>query len=356
MRDYFLSKGIHDYNEQRKGNKQRVRAYFLTATEAIDTVASLYRPVTKKGDPRIWFDGLKRFTLGNEALCIVVQDKELFVLRAADSALWASADRVGSPLHELIRRSRNVGGAIANELLQLIRERASMPLQSFGVGDKSVGWTLENALGLPPNSSRVPDYKGIEIKAGRNTGTRQTLFAQVPDWTISTLKSSGAIAHTYGYFRNGMQRLNCSLAADKINSQGLYLWIDAPDDLLRERHATRAGSSNPSLSRSYQEVVAWRLAEVKKSLLEKHHETFWVSATSTGSGIDRVFTYSNILHTKAPLAGAFATLLGLGTVTVDHLIKCPPGRAAKERGPLFKIRKTDFRLLFPPPDKYRIRP
>lgn len=321
-------------------------------------MASLYRPATKNGDPRIWFDGLKEYVHGNEALCIVALDKALFVMKAADAELWASAGTVGSPLFDLIRRAGGSEAVIAAELLHLIREKASMPLKTVTAGDTGVGMTLENALGLAPNSSRAPDYKGIELKASRGNKrvvTRTTLFAQVPNWDLSALKSSGEIAKAYGYWRNGMQRLNCELAADKINSQGLFLFIDGPDDLLRERNATRGGGSDPRVIRHYREVVAWRLAELKNILLAKHRETFWVTATSVGSGTSEEFTYTKILHTKAPLVGAFQTLLHVGTVTVDHLIKCPPGRAAKERGPLFKIKKTDFGLLFPKSETYPVK-
>lgn len=359
MRDYLRSKGIHDFSDQDQGeaHKARIRAYFLTATEAIATTASLYRPITKRGDPRIWFDGLKQFVQGNEALCIVAQDNELFVLKESDVALWASSAVTGSPLHDLIRRSKQVGGAIARELLQLIREKAAAPLKTVVAGDTGVGMTLESAIGLPPNSRRTPDYKGIELKASRKNKkafTRSTLFAKVPDWEISALKSINEILEAYGYLRNGMMRLNCQMSSNKINSQGLYLWIDARMNFLRERHTDRDDYPDPRMARSFQEVAAWKIAELNAALLEKHRETFWVSATSRGSGAEEVFTYTNILHTKAPFTGAFETLLNVGSVSVDHLIKRPEGYAPKEKGPLFKIHRKDFGLLFPKPDTYKI--
>ena len=63
VRAYFLEKGIHNYEEQPQGpdNKKLVDTFILTELSMHETQSSLYRPVTKKGDPRMWVYGLKNF-------------------------------------------------------------------------------------------------------------------------------------------------------------------------------------------------------------------------------------------------------------------------------------------------------
>ena len=55
VRAYFLENDIHNYDVQLQGegHKRMVRSYILTDMEIHETQSSLYRPVTKKGDPRM---------------------------------------------------------------------------------------------------------------------------------------------------------------------------------------------------------------------------------------------------------------------------------------------------------------
>ena len=127
--------------------------------------------------------------------------------------------------------------AVANELLGLLQALSKKgPLQAIMKGDTAIGMTIEHALGIPANSSPFPDFKGIELKSSRlnKASNRTNLFAQVPDWSISTLKSSQQIVDKYGYPRDGDLKLYCTLAANKYNSQGLGFEVDFNNDVLNE--------------------------------------------------------------------------------------------------------------------------
>lgn len=358
VRDYFSSKGIHDYALQRQGpqHKVRLQSYFFLANESVNSYASLYRPNAKMGDPRIWFDGLARYARAGDVLCIVAHRGNLLVLNASDDLLWASAQIPDSPLSEAIREINEAENKTSSRLLELIKGRVSQPLRTVRSGSTGVGATLENALGIQTNSSRAPDWNGIELKAGRRKksgGVRSTLFAQVPTWELSNLKSSKELVFKYGYPREGFQKLNCQVSAISVNSQGLFLALDEKTGLLHERFSGGERTDPKALSGSV-DVVAWEMSLLKRRLEEKHKETFWVSARSTGSGADEVFEYYEIEHTKSPMVNAFATLLDTGVVTLDHLIKSAPDGTTKERGPLFKIDRRNFGLLFPPSQIYRL--
>ena len=76
----------------------------------------------------------------------------------------------------------------------MLKKIAGNPIPSMVNADTSVGRTLETALGIDINSSKLPDYKGIELKSFRaNKGNRKNLFAQVPNWKISKFKRSAEI-------------------------------------------------------------------------------------------------------------------------------------------------------------------
>ena len=67
VRSFLKINNLHDYSIQGQGpqNKLIIPSFFITTNRLIKTEASLYRPVTKKGDPRIWFYNLK--SLANPA-------------------------------------------------------------------------------------------------------------------------------------------------------------------------------------------------------------------------------------------------------------------------------------------------
>ena len=57
LREMLREVAIHNYAEQKQGPefKALVKTYYLAPDRMIETEASLYRPITKQGDPRIWF-------------------------------------------------------------------------------------------------------------------------------------------------------------------------------------------------------------------------------------------------------------------------------------------------------------
>lgn len=57
VRQLLFDAQVHDYDKQLQGpeNKVLVPTHFVNEENLTSSAASLYRPVTKKGDPRIWF-------------------------------------------------------------------------------------------------------------------------------------------------------------------------------------------------------------------------------------------------------------------------------------------------------------
>jgi hypothetical protein len=313
-----------------------MRAFFAIDTDIIETVVSMYRPRTKKGDPRIWFRGLPAYAKPGDLMAVIVARGELYVMNVSQLVLGP-----GSAALELLGDVSDVEARDAQELLRLVRAIAARgPIRATGTGSTAVGRTLETLLGIAINSAKRPDWRSIEIKSFRGSrANRKTLFAQVPEWSLSGCKSSAEILRLLGYQRPGaIRKLYVTVSATRDNAQGLRLRLSQSEDTLIES-SSRYGSSN---------VATWRLTTLRRRLAEKHAETFWVEADSSFVDGKEYFHYRRITHTRAPIVAQLEPLLDVGSITIDHLIK-DDGARVVEKGPQLKIDDSGHRLLFPRP-------
>ncbi|WP_432471791.1 MvaI/BcnI family restriction endonuclease [Amphritea sp. HPY] len=381
FRNYLLEQDIHDFGNQKQGPsyKEVIPATILTRLSSYKTKMSLYRPETKKGDPRVWIYGLNNHATPKDIIATFNLQNHIYVLNITQEAIELDLtftneisrthprnkaceqpsprcldlfEQVSTPnaLNEILSRKRADTTETSKELLHKLKKIAAIgPIRTVRHGDTAVGFTLETALGIAANSSKSPDYKGIELKSYRknNSGkdkNRKTLFAKVPNWEISKFKSSREILSHFGYESGADFKLYCTVSTQTINSQGLSLAIDYDNGLLTEH------SSNNECG----EFACWSLKELRKQLLEKHNETFWIEAKSEIEQGVECFSYTKILHTRKPIASAFDLLLERGDITLDHLIKRNPKGRVSEKGPLFKIRPEAFPLLFPEQATYKL--
>ncbi len=345
FRKFLADEKVHDFSSQPQGpeSKVLVPAVILTAEDHfVRADASLYRPNTKQGDPRIWFSRLRSFADAGDILAVAHWRGRLHVFDLTKLDLVELELRGGEFDHfmapffidkfRIVEELRAALGVIA----------AKGFIVSEGSADTTVGMLLESELGIKANSSRAPDYKGIEIKAARaNRTNRHNLFARVPDWGLSSLKSSQQILNAFGYVVDGRRQLYCTVAAERPNPQGLFLAIDESAGLLWEK-STRSELPN---------VVAWTLEGLEASLKEKHSETFWVQAESRKFGTSEEFRFVSVEHTSNPIYEQLTPLIASRHITMDHLNREKNGRAA-ERGPLFKLKHGSLGLLFPPSAHY----
>lgn len=349
VRIFLKSKNIHDFGMQKQGQDSKVQlvSKLIDNDKFINSIASLYRPNTKNGDPRIWFKGLGNYSKPNDILGIIEFDSVLYVLNITQidlSKLLYSS--ILNPLKELVNEINIISNEVADELLILLNKISSRgAIPGLLKADTSIGRTLETLLGIDINSSKKPDYKGIELKSYRDKkGNRKNLFAQVPDWSLSKFKSSAEILNNFGYHRGEDFKLYCTVSALVKNSQGLSLKVDTKLNQLLEN------SDKPNIG----DFIAWNLETLHNRLLEKHNETFWIAADSIL--IDNVehFQFKKVEHTKKPIVTQFDILLEQGIITLDHLIKRKLTGSVVEKGPIFKIKPNSLDLLFPPSQSYSL--
>jgi len=240
----------------------------------------------------------------------------------------------------------------AAELLGMIKDVSARGfVGTLRSGDTGVGMTLETLLGIPANSKKGPDYKGIEIKAKRlrkSKSSRVTLFSQVPNWKLSPITNAWNLLSRYGYERDGKLRLNHEMSANNLNSIGFTLEVDYSRDWLKQNHVD-------SETRSSRHVTTWEMQKLRERLAEKHPQTFWVGAKCRGKKEDEEFHYVHVEHTRSPRIRNFDALLEAGVISVDYLMSQKSSGKVRDHGYLFKINPTDFPALFPPAMKYDLQ-
>lgn len=347
-RSFLSRQGIHDYSLQAQGtqNKSIIPARIMTLDgDVLEVAASLYRPMTKKGDPRVWFSQLKRHCIAGDILASVWNGSCIWLLNLSRVDL-SKAVEINANYRTLLKPRISARESVFEELLEMLRDISARGfIPAIRHGDTGVGHLLETELGIQANSSKAPDYKGVEIKSTRGKQRRSlTLFARVPDWSISQLPSVRRLWEEFGYDRaDGKgRRLNCTVSGTTWNSQGLKLSVDDNAGILRE------ASRNPEVPYP----VSWRLEVLQDALAQKHADTFWVKANSRREGGVELIHYHSAVQTSMPIVQQLSPMLASGGVTVDHVINLKAGAgvsAPREAGPLFKIKEQRFTELFPEP-------
>lgn len=358
VRAYFKEHGMHDYALQPQGElgKRLIDTYILTETSQYPTKTSLYRPITKQGDPRMWVNKVRgvEFLRANDIFAIIAYRGLLYAVNLTTTDIPdACNSRIATPLQDLITQIATIKNSISEELLGLIRDRMSdwTPTERFA--DTGVGRTVESLLGIPMNPDTTPDYKGIELKSHREVSkVRNTLFTQTPEWEISRLKSGKAIVDEYGYVPTGYDHksLHVTLSANKPNPQGLGLLVTSQKGILEadEFSLTQMEDGN---YQKINDVAAWRLLKLHERLLIKHRETFWIDAETKKENGREYFRCTEILHTKNPIPSQFDVLLDQGQITVDFLLCRRSGGDTYS----FKIKSAARGLLFPQSEIYNLR-
>ncbi len=357
MRTYFKENNVHDYELQAQGpeNKITKKTYILTGGKVIESTTSMYRPVTKEGDPRLWVYRLKETTEADDIHAIIAQNPdELYVinLTKVDIPRFCETD-IENPIRDLVKGLSDYADIVSEELLYRLLEFKGVWIDTNLRADTAIGRQVEALLGIDMNASREPDYKGIELKSFRSQrpNIKKNLFCKVPDWDISYLKSGAEIVEKYGYLSGGVKSYRNTLYCKAPNSQSLRLNMNYPDNLLEIEEDRKIAED---VYKKIADVAVWRLQTLHQCLLQKHRETFWIEVDSRlGEQGQEQFRFNKIEHTRNPNVSQFDILLEQSMITVDLLLGRPKvdlatGKPKKGGDAVsFKIKKSAAGLLFP---------
>lgn len=159
--NFLKRNNIHDFDLQEQGQEFKVlkRSKIILEDSMIDFETSLYRPPTKKGDNRLWFRDLTRLLSLNQFgpesfIALTANQNFIYILNLSDDLVLQSISNkefVYQKLLEISKEQQN----IANELLDKLKDIYSKGfIPTITEGDTGIGMTLENELGIRPNSSK----------------------------------------------------------------------------------------------------------------------------------------------------------------------------------------------------------
>lgn len=362
MRQYFKTVGMHDYSLQSQGQENKVIQIttILDETSMYPTATSLYRPETKKGDPRIWTNNLKKYCVPNDILLMLYHKGKLYVVNLTHVDIEKAYNSVIiTPLKDLIKEVNAKAMSVANELTEMLRDVAKEWHPAEVLADTGVGRAIETILGIEMNSSKQPDYKGIELKSYREKrpGVRSALFSQVPDWSNSRMKSAKDIVAKYGYMRPNksgqmVKTYQNTISCAAPNAQNLGMTLYPMDEILAIEEKKAKMDKDVIKYLKAADVALWQLPVLHQRLLEKHHETFWIEVESRLEGDKELFRPILVEHTKNPVVSQFDNLLDAGYITVDLLLSRPSGNGDTIS---FKMNKKARPMLFPESEQINLR-
>lgn len=353
IRAFFLEEGIHDYASQGQGqiNKEYRDAFLLNGVDPpIPAKASLYRPITKKGDPRLWFSKLHKYTNPDDIFALFHVGDKLYIINVtqtnvADYFNSNESNSIKEVLSTLHEDSMEVSKDLLSHFVELY-DNGHWYLSEVQA-DTGIGRAVETLLGIPMNNIADADYHGIEIKSKRlqrNTD-KNCLFSKVPDWKNSTYKNKQAIVEKYGYLSDGVKTLQITVQANRPNAQSLMLDIPNDGEILE-----MLGKKDPQL---VDHIVEWQLLNLHNYLKKKHKETFWVSVDNQILDGKEHFRYSYIEHTRNPNIAEFDNLIMQQFITLELLLNRPSGHGDTWN---FKIKDKAMPILFPESLLYKLDP
>lgn len=356
LRIYLHENEIHDYENQQQGSqhKRLVDTYILTENKEYKTQSSLYRPSTKKGDPRIWIYGLKDYIKPNDRFVIIAKERKLYVINITVVDIEKACTSLINPIGEFINELNNDIRFVSEELLAKLRKFHGQWIPSDIVADTAIGRKVEALLDIPMNSSRKPDYKGIELKSFRDKrpSVRKVLFTKAPNWDDSNFKSPFEICARYGYPETArFKSYRQTHQFQKPNLRSLCLNIEKQEAML----AIEEGIiSDNGTYKTKNNVVRWSLASIQDKLKEKHHDTFWIEVHPKIENGREWFKFVKTEYTRNPVMFQLNTLIEQHQITVDmsicRNIDSETGkRKSQSNGDTygFKIKKKAAPILFP---------
>lgn len=356
IRAFLRRHAIHDYDAQAQGEKALPNVGLVTANSVLQRQMSLYRPMTKTGDPRLWVRGDRaaHWTFqdyakpGNLIAFFVTPSGELYAVNVSDPAIFGTRHTPGTPLNTLLTLDKT--DPTAAELRGLLSALALRGyIDAVSSGDNCVGVLLEHLLGIPRNNKKTPDYKGIEVKGARVTdGGRHTskavLFGEKPDWDASPMSGLEALDR-FGYVGEGAVWRLANTQTARPNPQHMFLRV--LDDERVVELVRKAPSEGTTV------LFRWSLDVLEARLLEKHPKTFWVSARHRpGATATEAFHYVHAEYTRDPMTANLGPLIAAGKVVLELSFKRTPSGGETNHGYNWRIATHDKHLLFPPAVHY----
>ena len=297
---------------------------------------SYYRPATKKGDPRFWISLLNKVVTTFELLLLTVWEGKLYVI-----PLKGDITNFKNRINTIFKVDSNQLPTVVLELQQKAKDIFNQGwIKTLRAGDTGVGYTFESLLGIEANSSKEPDYKGIELKCSRqNNTTLQTLFAKTPNYAELT-NNRTSLVKDYGYWDDENKRyaLYITINALQENSKGWKIVLDSEEEKL-------------FIAKEGKKIVFYDYSTLRESLADKHKQTIFIKALSNNRNSkndpNEMFLYESAIYCEDSSFISFISLIEEGKISLDFAIHHDPQTGkTRDHGFLWRIGKQYIPMLF----------
>lgn len=204
---------------------------------------------------------------------------------------------------------------------QILRRTGSLP-EPFK-GSQGAGWTMEALLGIPRNSSGLPDKYGFEIKTFMSSTI--TLMTPEPDFGYRYEKGLTAFLRKFGWpgtKNDGSQRFNGKHSTlSTYKKSGLTLVIENWN--MENNNPTGLGDPNVLLVNPLTEEIAagWSFNKLAEKWGKKHAGAIYIPATkykfSEGSFATHYSYGPDVYCGQGTSAILLLKAIGLGAVYLD---------------------------------------
>jgi hypothetical protein len=203
----------------------------------------------------------------------------------------------------------------------------------IAVGDKGsgrFGLAFEKVLGIPRNSSREPDFMGIEIKT-KSDKSLQTLFSRTP----SRYSQKG---NEHSFFEE-----NCYIDT-KRNRRALYTsFNNTPDSL---GFCLKINDEVIQVIKANKVVLEYEAKRLEEALMSKHAQTVFLSLLPiTNNGREECELHSAV-YCANPSIDRFKQLLEQGKIYLDFTLSEKSEGSVKNHGYLWRIRGASIEHLY----------
>lgn len=215
------------------------------------------------------------------------------------------------------------------------------PILSTISGSNQIGFTLQKLMGINYNSKTKNTFEGFVINTTDiKANNRTNLFACVPDWANSKIKSTREFLEYYGVIditEKYQKKLFCTTSSLNENSFGLILKCDLSEKKIYECFSGPNG---------LEDILIWDTNKLIYKL-NKLKNMVIVSANIIKRNNQKYFHYKQAEFMGSPSIDSFFELINIGSITLDHLISKNQNGNYREQGPLFKLKQTSRSVLFP---------
>ncbi len=327
-----------DYSNIEQGSEHKVigSCDLLTPEGVIEVEISYYRPETKKGDPRFWIYGIKKVVFPDDMFIFTsYNDKPLII-----PLKWSfeDFDKLISNLFSSYKISlSDVQKELVDKLMSVYEKGW---IKTLRVGDTGVGFTFETLLKIKANSSKEPDFKGIEIKTSRKNGNNnlQTLFSKTPEW--GEYKNRGELVIDRGYWDEDKSRYSLYMTINALNpnSKGWKLKIDYDEEKIY-------------ILQNNNKTVYYDFRILKSALETKHKETLFIKAEvrnkNNAQDPNEEFYYNEAFLCIGSSFVSFLSLIEKGLVSLDFAIHHDPKtKKTRDHGFLWRMNSQYIPMLF----------